>query len=184
MPPDNHSQAWIARAVTRNLGPVWAACSSIGLVAVSFGVNRRAFCLSVQRLTGLEPVSGRPGLHEITDQVLEYVDGTRTAFAVAIDWSYMTSEFQRSVLRRVLSIPCGQTRTYGYVATEIGQPGAARAVGRANATNPMPLVIPCHRLLGADGKLHGYGGWGGLRTKAWLLRMEASKARNQASRQL
>ncbi len=106
----------------------------------------------------------------------EYVDGDRREFRFKIDWSSMKSDFQRTVLRRVVKIPCGQTRTYGQIASEIGRPGASRAVGRANATNPMPLVIPCHRVVGADGGLHGYGGAGGLRTKAWLLRMEASKA--------
>jgi O-6-methylguanine DNA methyltransferase len=71
-----------------------------------------------------------------------------------------------------MAIPYGQTRTYREIAAQIGTPNAPRAVGRANATNPMPLVIPCHRVIGTDGKLHGYGGAGGLKTKRWLLTME------------
>ncbi len=66
------------------------------------------------------------------------------------------------------------TLTYADVAQQIGQPKAVRAVGRANATNPMPIIIPCHRVLGSDGRLHGYGGPGGLDTKAWLLRLEGA----------
>jgi len=82
--------------------------------------------------------------------------------------------FQRAALARVCAVPYGRTSTYGTIADELGQPGAVRAVGRANATNPLPIIIPCHRILGADGKLHGYGARGGLETKAWLLRLEGS----------
>jgi methylated-DNA-[protein]-cysteine S-methyltransferase len=80
--------------------------------------------------------------------------------------------FQAKALQTVYAIPYGETRSYGDIAAAIGQPRAARAVGRANATNPMPLVIPCHRVIASDGSLHGYGGPGGLRTKAWLLDLE------------
>ena len=89
-----------------------------------------------------------------------------------MDWSALGSDFQRSALRAVAAIPYGETRTYGEIAAQIGRPQAPRAVGRANATNPMPLVIPCHRVIGTDGKLHGYGGRGGLKTKQWLLDLE------------
>jgi O-6-methylguanine DNA methyltransferase len=74
----------------------------------------------------------------------------------------------------VYAIPYGEVLTYADIAAQIGHPHASRAVGRANATNPMPLVIPCHRVIGRDGKLHGYGGRGGLQTKEWLLRMEGA----------
>jgi methylated-DNA-[protein]-cysteine S-methyltransferase len=82
------------------------------------------------------------------------------------------SEFQAAVLKIVCAIPYGETRSYGQVALEIGRPGAGRAVGRANATNPIPLLIPCHRVIAADGSLRGYGGGEGLKTKAWLLALE------------
>ena len=103
----------------------------------------------------------------------EYLRGRRTAFTFPIDWSLLRP-FQREVLQLVYAIPYGETRTYGDIAREMGRPRAARAVGRANATNPMPLVIPCHRVIGADGKLHGYGGGDGLKTKEWLLRLEGA----------
>jgi len=107
-------------------------------------------------------------------QLAAYLEGRAPHFDVAIDWSVL-STFQQQVLQCVLDIPFGQTRTYHDIAIQIGQAGAARAVGRANATNPMPIVIPCHRVLGADGKLHGYSGPGGVETKAWLLKLEGSR---------
>jgi len=83
--------------------------------------------------------------------------------------------FQLAALKATQSIPYGQTKTYAEIACEIGKPQAARAVGRAEATNPIPLVIPCHRVIGTDGKLHGYGGGKGIETKAWLLALESGE---------
>jgi methylated-DNA-[protein]-cysteine S-methyltransferase len=82
--------------------------------------------------------------------------------------------FQQTALQAVFTIPYGRLRTYGPIAQEIGKTGAVRAVGRSNATNPRPIIVPCHRVLGADGKLHGCSAPGGLDTKAWLLRLEGS----------
>ena len=101
----------------------------------------------------------------------EYLSGKRRAFPLPIAWASLPP-FQRAVLRATFALPYGQMRTYGEIAAAIGRPKAARAVGRALATNPMPIVIPCHRVVGHDGRLHGYGGPGGLETKAWLLRLE------------
>jgi methylated-DNA-[protein]-cysteine S-methyltransferase len=78
------------------------------------------------------------------------------------------------VLRITSQIPYGETRTYQEIAVQIGKQHAARAVGRVEATNPIPLIIPCHRVLGSDGTLHGYGGPGGIKLKAWLLDLEKS----------
>ena len=83
--------------------------------------------------------------------------------------------FQVEALQATYNIAFGQVATYKEIAHQIGKPRAARGVGRAEATNPMPLVIPCHRVIGSDGGLHGYGGRGGLRTKAWLLRLEEAR---------
>ena len=99
------------------------------------------------------------------NQIKEYLMGKRQEFDLKIDWSVLASDFQRDALRAVFSIPYGETRTYADIAAQIGHPQAFRAMGRANATNPMPLVIPCHRVIGTDGKLHGYGGKGGLKTR-------------------
>lgn len=160
------------------LGDVWAALSERGLVTVDFRVSRADFEAAVRKQTRGE-VEYAPGrLSEVTRQIKEYLDGKRRAFAVSIDWSVLSSDFQRAALRKVFSIPFGETRTYAQIAAQIGHPDAPRAVGRANATNPMPLVIPCHRVIGTDGKLHGYGGAGGLETKEWLLKLEGNSRKS------
>jgi methylated-DNA-[protein]-cysteine S-methyltransferase len=168
----DHPPILIDSVPTARLGEVWAALSTRGLVAVEFGVTRASFEEQVHKQTHRQ-VEYVPGhLKETTRQIKEYVDGKRRSFEIKIDWSVLSSDFQRLALQAVCSIPYGETRTYAQVAAQIGHPDAPRAVGRANATNPMPLVIPCHRVIGSDGKLHGYGGAGGLKTKAWLLKME------------
>jgi methylated-DNA-[protein]-cysteine S-methyltransferase len=108
-----------------------------------------------------------------TRQLREYFEGKRREFTFPIHWSIFRP-FQREALQAVFRIPYGETRTYSEIAAEIRRPRAYRAVGRANATNPMPIVIPCHRLIGTDGKLRGYGGGEGLKTKEWLLKMEGA----------
>ncbi len=170
----NDAPILISKVMTRRLGPVWLGLSSRGLVAVEFGVSRGRFAALVRNLTGAEVVD-RPRQHlQVARQLKEYLRGQRRSFKLAIDWSFMSSDFQRATLQAVRAIPYGQTRTYAQIAAQIGHPNASRAVGRANARNPMPLVIPCHRVVGSDGKLHGYGGRGGLSTKAWLLKMEGA----------
>ena len=106
-------------------------------------------------------------------QLVEYLRGQRQAFDLPIDWQSMPAA-QAEVLRLVDQIPYGQVRTYGQIALALGKPGASRAVGNANARNPLPLIIPCHRVMGADGSFRGYGGPGGIPTKAWLLKMEGA----------
>ncbi len=104
-------------------------------------------------------------------QLGEYLDGNRHQFNLPIDFTRVTP-FQAQVLRLTMNIPYGQTSTYKDIALRLGKPNSARAVGRAEATNPIPLVIPCHRVVGMDGTLHGYGGPGGIKLKSWLLNME------------
>jgi len=81
-----------------------------------------------------------------------------------------TTRFQQNVWRMVRNIPCGETRSYGWVAKQLGLPRAARAVGQALARNPVPIVIPCHRVIGSDGNLGGFGG--GVKIKKFLLHLE------------
>lgn len=98
-------------------------------------------------------------------EISEYAAGRRTAFGVPI--SFAGSEWQKSVWLELTRIPYGETRSYGEIADRLGRPGAARAVGRANATNALPLVVPCHRVISADGSLGGFNG--GLHLKTRLL---------------
>lgn len=157
------------------LGQVWAALSEQGLVAVSVDVGRETFVGELRRM-GFEVVEGgSQAVEAALAQIGEYLAGVRREFDLPVDWSVMTS-FQQEALLATLAIPYGQVTTYGDLARSLGRPGAARAVGRAEATNPLPLVIPCHRVLGSDGGLHGYGAGRGLETKAWLLELEGARA--------
>ncbi len=170
----------IASIATAQLGTVWAAASERGLMTVEFGVNRKAFETTVRHQLKRD-FAHTPGKgHEIAElaacQIEEYLRLKRRVFEIPIDWSILSSDFQRAALKAVLAIPFGQIRTYGQIAAQSSCPRAPRAVGRANATNPMPLIIPCHRVIGSDGKLHGYGGYGGLKTKQWLLELEGAMA--------
>jgi len=101
-------------------------------------------------------------------QLAEYFDGTRREFDLELEPS--GTAFQRSVWTALVAIPFGATASYGEVAAAVGNPKASRAVGLANNRNPIALVIPCHRVIGADGSLTGYGG--GLEMKTWLLEHE------------
>jgi methylated-DNA-[protein]-cysteine S-methyltransferase len=160
------------------IGTVWAAVADdqdpAVLVNVHIGGSAAEFARLVERHTGREPVPSPAAVTSALAELDAYLHGRRRTFTLPLDWSRI-SGFQREVLDLVVQIPYGRTRTYGDLAQEIGRRGAARAVGRANATNPLPLVIPCHRVIGRDGKLHGYGGGNGIETKAWLLRLEGSR---------
>jgi len=102
-------------------------------------------------------------------QLLEYFDGQRTEFELPLRLS--GTDFQLLVLEELQRIPYGETASYGDIAARIGNPKAVRAVGAANGRNPIPIIVPCHRVIGSGGDLTGFGG--GLDTKAMLLRLEA-----------
>ena len=106
----------------------------------------------------------------VVDQIGEYFRGTRRAFDLDVELD--GTEFQRSVWRRLRKIPFGRTLSYREMAESLGRPSATRAVGRANATNPVSIVVPCHRVIGADGSLTGFGG--GIDVKRSLLALEGS----------
>ena len=102
-------------------------------------------------------------------QLAEYFEGRRTVFDVPYSLD-RCGEFQRRVLAEVAAIPFGRVTSYGAIAQIIGRPAASRAVGQANGCNPISLFVPCHRVIGSNGKLTGYGG--GLPAKQWLLKHE------------
>ena len=108
---------------------------------------------------------------ELRRQLAEYFAGERREFALRL--APAGTPFERSVWDELLAIPFGETRSYGEIAQAIGRPGAARAVGRANGANPIPIVVPCHRVIGADGSLTGFGG--GLAAKSRLLELEGRR---------
>lgn len=172
--PLRNGPIWIGELPDSMLGEIWTAVSAQGLAAVDLWGDRERLATNITRLTGSDAVYAPDRVAMVTEQIGEYLAGERKTFDLAVDWSVLTP-FQREVLQVVMAIPFGQTRTYGDIAQALGKLGAMRAVGRANALNPMPLVIPCHRVLGADGRLHGYSAPGGLETKAALLRLEGSR---------
>ena len=154
------------------LGDLRLAASDFGLVAVEWADSQSALDAYLARLKRpVQPDAKR--IKPYARELSEYLNGKRTAFTIPVDWTFFT-HFQREALQAVYRIPYGETRTYIDIAREINRPLAYRAVGAANAMNPMPLVIPCHRVIGADSKLHGYGGGEGLPTKEWLLRLEGA----------
>lgn len=110
----------------------------------------------------------------VCEQLQEYFAGTRKEFDLSLELS--GTEFQVSVLEALQGIPYGQTASYGAIAKQIGRPKALRAVGAANGRNPIPIIVPCHRVIGSTGDLTGFGG--GLDTKEALLRLEAENSNN------
>jgi methylated-DNA-[protein]-cysteine S-methyltransferase len=113
-----------------------------------------------------------PILLEAERQLREYFDGRRRVFDLALDFA--GTEFQRRVWAALLTIPYGETRSYAQIARQIGRPDSVRAVGAANGRNPISIIVPCHRVIGASGKLIGFAA--GLETKARLLALEAPQA--------
>lgn len=107
-------------------------------------------------------------LMETARQLRAYFAGAAREFHLSLD--LQGTDFQKRVWRELLEIPYGETRSYGQIAAAIGSPDAVRAVGAANGANPIPIVVPCHRVIGASGKLTGYGG--GLELKRRLLELE------------
>ena len=114
--------------------------------------------------------SGSVGRHPATDELLAYFAGERTGFDVPVEMRG-GSAFERSVWGEIARIPYGEMVTYGAIATALGDQGAARAVGTACNHNPVPVIVPCHRVVGANGKMVGFGG--GLERKRRLLELEA-----------
>jgi methylated-DNA-[protein]-cysteine S-methyltransferase len=150
------------------MGPLWLAATEKGICAISFEPPGEG-----ARSAGQKPAS--PVAAEIMKKaesaLSRYFAGDPKALEnVPVDAA--GTEFQRSVWEALRRIPSGQTRSYGEIARLIGRPRAVRAVGAANGSNPVPIVVPCHRVIGANGTLTGYGG--GLERKEWLLTHERS----------
>ncbi|MEV6837301.1 methylated-DNA--[protein]-cysteine S-methyltransferase [Streptomyces sp. NPDC051133] len=175
---DSHGQdeqrvVWAV--VASDIGPLMLAATREGLVNVVFhatdAVRDRALERLAARLGG-EPVEDpdAPLLTEAADQLRAYFAGERHDFDLPLDWS-LISGFNRQVLRELASgVPYGAVVGYGDLAGRVGQPGGAQAVGAAMGANPLPVVVPCHRVVESDGGIGGFGG--GLETKRKLLALE------------
>ncbi|MFD5452562.1 methylated-DNA--[protein]-cysteine S-methyltransferase [Streptomyces sp. NPDC003470] len=175
---DSHGQdeqqvVWTV--VGTGIGPLLLAASRTGLVNVVFHATDAVRDRALERLAsrlGTRPVEapGSPLLAEAARQVEAYFAGERHDFELPLDWS-LISGFNRQVLRELASgVPYGSVVGYGDLAGRVGQPGAAQAVGAAMGANPLPVVVPCHRVVGSDGGIGGFGG--GVDTKRRLLALE------------
>jgi methylated-DNA-[protein]-cysteine S-methyltransferase len=156
------------------VGSIYLATRSKKLVAVDFGISQEAFFAHIDKTFGQAPYSDPTGLEPIAKQVKDYLNGERKNFEIPFDLSSLTN-FQCQVLLATLQIPRGQIVTYGEIARRIGNPRSMRAVGQALGRNPIPIVIPCHRVIASNGSLGGYSGGGGLETKAKLLQLEGAQ---------
>ncbi|MGW7266559.1 methylated-DNA--[protein]-cysteine S-methyltransferase [Streptomyces sp. NPDC054842] len=170
-----YEQQVVWTVVGTDIGPLLLAATPDGLVNVVFhatdAVREKALGKLASRL-GAEPVEapGSPLLSEAADQLRAYFAGERRDFELPLDWS-LISGFNRQVLRELASgVPFGAVVGYGDLAGRVGQPGAAQAVGVAMGSNPLPVVVPCHRVVESDGGIGGFGG--GLETKRKLLALE------------
>jgi methylated-DNA-[protein]-cysteine S-methyltransferase len=154
------------------VGPIMLAATRRGLVRISFGWLDDPDNFMAE-LAALSPrVLEAPGYFDaIKGELDEYFEGRRTSFELPIDWS-LTGGFGRRVLERTAKIPYGEVSTYRDVAAAAGSPRGARAAGNALGANPIPIVVPCHRVLHSDGGLGGYGG--GIECKQFLLRLEGA----------
>ncbi|MEU8794652.1 methylated-DNA--[protein]-cysteine S-methyltransferase [Streptomyces sp. NPDC048643] len=171
--PDGQQVVWAV--VATDIGPLLLAATRDGLVNVVFHASDAVRDKALDRLAsrlGSTPVEApdSPLLTEAIRQVEAYFAGARRAFDLPLDWS-LISGFNRQVLRELNSgVPFGSVVGYGDLAGRVGQPGAAQAVGVAMGSNPLPVVVPCHRVVERDGGIGGFGG--GLETKRKLLALE------------
>jgi methylated-DNA-[protein]-cysteine S-methyltransferase len=164
-------------AVRSPIGRVFVAASDAGLVRVSFRQSEPAFVAALRRALGIAPIRSRSHTADVVHQLRAYFAGERRAFDLRLDLTGV-SPFQRAVLMAAASVPAGQVVSYGEIARRIGRPGGSRAVGQALGRNPIPIVIPCHRVVASGGRIGGYarGLAGGLAIKRRLLRLEGARA--------
>lgn len=156
------------------LGELTALLSERGLCLLEFSTDSKGLGRELAQVEAARGGPAQPGANALTarlgEELAEYFAGTRQRFDVALD--LVGTPFQIEAWQALLEIPYGQTRSYAQQARRIGRPTAVRAVAAANARNKISLIVPCHRVIGSDGSLTGYGG--GVARKRWLLALERS----------
>jgi O-6-methylguanine DNA methyltransferase len=158
------------------IGRIWCACQNDKVVKISLsGETDQTFFEWVKKKFPGGEVRAREEdtIIKLFSQLSEYFQRRLVTFDVELE--FYGTEFQKRVWTELLGIPYGQVISYGELARRTGNPAGSRAVGNANGANPLPIVVPCHRVIGQSGKLVGYGG--GLETKAALLRLERDRSR-------
>lgn len=153
------------------VGPLLVGVSARGLCRVHFDPDPEAELEQLARRFGPRVLRSPKAVDRVRRELDEYFSGSRHAFDLELDLR-AAPEFHRRVLAELARVEYGHTTTYGALAAQVGAPQAARAVGTVMNRNPVPIVLPCHRVVGASGSLTGYGG--GLERKEWLLRLEGA----------
>lgn len=167
------TQAIISTTLATPIGKLFVAASPRGLRRIEFPGRRNGAAARGAKAATPDSREARRHLAGALRQLREYFAGRRNSFSVPLDME--GTEYQQRVWRALLRVPFGRTLSYGELAARLGGRGGARAVGRACATNPVPVIVPCHRVLGSDGMLHGFGG--GLWRKQRLLELEGAARR-------
>lgn len=157
----------VCTVIATERGVCWTGTPRTGWEYGLAWLERRLSVARVVENAEVEP------LHQALDQLRRYFAGERVQFSCPLD--LRGTAFQVAVWEELYRIPYGQTRTYAQLASAIGRPKAVRAVGAANGANPVAVIVPCHRVIGSDGALTGYGG--GLPMKEWLLTLEGISLR-------
>jgi methylated-DNA-[protein]-cysteine S-methyltransferase len=153
------------------VGPLLVAATERGVCQISFDPEPERDLEALARAFGARVLRTPRPVEEARRELDQYFDGRRRVFELPIDLTALPV-FQRTVLEELVRVPFGQVETYGGLAARVGRPKAARAVGGALNRNPVPIVVPCHRVVGSTGKLVGYGG--GLERKESLLVLEGA----------
>lgn len=169
----------VYRIVQSPLGPLLVAATEVGVVRVAFASEEHERVLEqLSESLGARILRSPGALDTAARQLEEYFSGHRTSFTLPLDLR-LSTEFRRRVQLELGHIGYGHTLSYRQMAERIGKPAAVRAVGSACATNPLPIVLPCHRVLRTDGSLGGY--LGGLQAKRILLQLENPNGARQPS---
>ncbi len=164
---------WYGSIPDSSVGPLLIAVGRLGVVSIDFGRDEQRLVKRLSEHSRAPVLRSQERVAEVVEQLVEYLDGQRREFDLPVDLSAVTA-FQREVLKAAITVPAGLVATYGEIAQRIGRPRAARAVGQALAHNPIPIVVPCHRVVAADGSLTGYSGGAGVETKRRLLVLEGA----------
>ena len=156
-------------SVDSPIGAAFIASTPKGICAITLAVSEEAFLSEIKEYGA--PQRDDKRFIELIKDLKDYFSGKEADFhKYHLDTSTGT-EFQKKVWRKLLDIPYGETRSYKWLADEVGSPKGFRAVGGANGKNPVPIIIPCHRVINSDGTLGGYSG--GVWIKEWLLKLES-----------
>jgi len=161
-------------SLNTRIGEIWLGSTQLGIFRVHFG---RLDIESIEQVFHNHSLirfeRGGALVEETARQILRYLEGRLRKFTVKLDLTGSTT-FARRVWRATTRIPYGEVRSYGWLAARLGNPGSARAVGLALSRNPVPILVPCHRVVGSHGWLGGFSG--GLRIKQYLLAVEAGQS--------